>query len=71
MKKKLEPFGNVSSDLELVLERMTDPQGHDLQWGEVLFQVLEWLEVHAPHAQEMYKDGTRPVFQYRHRDHLK
>lgn len=51
-------------ELEAVLEKMTDPKGHDLQKGEVLALVNEWIDVHADHSLEEYMDGTNPVFHY-------
>ena len=70
--KRIRPYSEVTSDLEKVLEEMTDPKGHDLQWHEVLHDVLGWLEVHAPHAQETYVDGGgHPVFFYGPKEKLK
>lgn len=70
-RKKLQPMGEIGLELEAVLEKMTDPDGHDMQWGEVRAQVMSWLEIHAPHAQEKYLDGTIPVDIYGHVDHAK
>lgn len=70
-KKKLRTMNEIALDLEKVLEEMTDPEGHDMQWGEVRAQVKSWLEVHAPHAQEPYNDGTVPVDIYGHIDYAK
>lgn len=68
-KRKLRPMNDIMLDLELVLEQLTDPKGHDMQWGEVRALVMKWLEVHAPHAQEQYEDNTVPVDIYGHLDH--
>jgi hypothetical protein len=69
MKKKLRPMGKVTLDLEKILQEMTDPDGHDLQHGEVLHLVLSWLQIHAPHAQETYTaDGSHPTLYYGHKD---
>lgn len=70
-KRKLQPMGELQFELEAVLEKMTDPKGHDLQWGEVKALVNSWLEVHAGHAQEKYEDGTVPVNIYAHIDDAK
>ena len=58
-------MNEIMLEMESVLEKMTDSQGHDMQWYEVLALVHRWLEVHAPHAQETYtSDGSHPVFYY-------
>ncbi len=62
-KKKLRPLGQITGEMELLLEEMTDD--HDLQWGEVLALVKTWLEIHAQHQREEYKDGTSPIYSYR------
>ena len=63
-KRKLQPMGEVMFELEAVLEKMTDPKGHDLQKGEVLALVERWIDIHAPHSIEEYKDGTKPESYY-------
>lgn len=64
-KKKLKPMGELMLELEKSLDEMTDPQGHDMQWYEVLNLVHGWLQVHAPAGREKYKDGTgNPEFYY-------
>lgn len=60
--KKLRKFGNITSDLEDILEEMSFD--HDMQHGEVLAQVRNWLEVHAPSQKEEYEDGTEIVYYY-------
>lgn len=69
--KKLRPMNDVTAAMEKVLEEMTDPSRHDMQWGEVLALVHAWLEIHAPHAQEVYYDDTSPIYYYGHKDHLR
>jgi hypothetical protein len=64
-KKKLRPLGQITADMELLLEEMTDVDQHDMQWHEVIFLVKAWLETHATHQQEEYTDGSRPVLSYR------
>lgn len=59
----LRPMGDITADLELVLEEMID--GHDLQRGEVLALVYNWINVHRPACIEEYDDGTgSPVYSY-------
>lgn len=71
-KKKLEPIGEITGEMELILEKMTDPNGHDMQWHEVKALVHAWLQTHALHAQETYKeDGSHPVYYYGHKSGIK
>lgn len=61
--KKLRPLGDVTQDLETVLEEMCFE--HDMQWAEVLNLVHGWLQVHAPSQQEVYEaDNSSPIFYY-------
>lgn len=69
-RNKLQPMTEITQELENVLQKMTDPKGHDMQWGEVKAQVDIWLEVHAPHAEENYVDGTIPINLYGHIDYV-
>lgn len=65
LKKKIRPLANITSDLELLLQEMTDENGHDMQWGEILYFVYGYMSVHLPHAQEVYtEDGRNPIFFY-------
>lgn len=60
---KLRPFGDVISDLEVVIQEMVSQ--HDLQFGDILNIVHGYLCVHNPEAQEEYTDGSgSPVFYY-------
>jgi hypothetical protein len=60
---KLRKLGDIILDIEPLLLEMT--ADHDLQWGEVLFLIHGWLEVHAKSNQEEYNDdGSHPVFSY-------
>jgi hypothetical protein len=67
-KKTLRPMGQITADMELLLQEMTDEDQHDMQWHEVHAVVRAWLEVHSPDQQEEYTDGKRPVFSYRRED---
>lgn len=62
MPKKLRPLGTILLDLEVLLEEMTD--AHELQTGDILALVKSWIDIHAPHANEEYTDGTSPTFFY-------
>lgn len=61
-KKKIRPAGDVTLDLETLLEELSFD--HELQHGEVLALVHCWLEIHAPSQKEVYSDGKNPKFYY-------
>lgn len=58
-KKKIRPFGEVTADMEHILEEMCDD--HDLQHGEVRAQIMNWLKVHRPGNIETYLNGENPI----------
>jgi hypothetical protein len=67
MSRKLRRLGQITSDQEAILEEMID--GHDMQCGEVLALVYNWIRVHRPSAIEEYEDGTgSPEFYYGPKD---
>ena len=62
----MRKFGDVTSDLELVLEEMIEQ--HDVQAGEILNLVYGWIKIHRPDALEVYTDDfSNPEFHYGHR----
>lgn len=67
--KKLRPLGQITTQLEPLLEEMTD--AHELQAHEILGIIFLWLQVHRPDAIETYLDGTNPAFRYGPADPLK
>lgn len=70
MKKKLRPLGEVTQDLEDVLMEMCE--AHDMQLGEILSLVKNWVEVHYNGAIEEYEcDDSNPIFLYGHKDDVK
>jgi hypothetical protein len=61
MKKKIRPMGQITQDIELLLEELVDL--HELQVGEILYQIWAWLVIHRPDAIEEYvEDGSNPIF---------
>jgi len=62
MKTKLRPLGKNLLDLEEVITEMVEV--HDLQHGDVLALVKSYLDIHHPHAQEEYEDGSDVEFYY-------
>lgn len=58
----MRPLGNITQDMETLILEMTED--HDLQWGEILNVVRGYLEVHCPHAREVYEDNSHPEFYY-------
>lgn len=57
---KLRRLGDITSDLEpLLFELAVD---HDMQHGEILAQIYNWLIVHVPSQREEYVSGGSPIF---------
>lgn len=61
-RKTIRPLGDVMLSLETILEEMS--YEHDLQWGEIMALCHCWLVIHAPSQQEVYDDGSHPVYKY-------
>lgn len=61
-KNILRPLGDITGDLEPILEELIDT--HDIQCGEVMALVYNWIVVHRPGAIEEYVAGGNPVFYY-------
>lgn len=61
-KTKIRPLGDILLDLEPLMLEMAD--AHGLQWGDILALVKSYLDIHCPHAQEEYTDGTNPIYYY-------
>ena len=55
-------MGDITADLETLLEEADDD--HDLQCGEILALVYNWIRVHRPGAVEEYVRGGNPEFYY-------
>lgn len=68
MKKKIRPLGDITFDLEDVITEMIED--HELQHGEVMAIVLNYMKVHFPESQEEYEDGTSPVYYYGHKKYV-
>jgi hypothetical protein len=64
-KKKLRSLGQITSDMELLLQEMTDEDQHDMQRHEVIALVEGWIIMHAENQIEERLDGTRPILTYR------
>lgn len=65
---KLRPFGQLTDDLEDLLGEAA--QQHDLQAGEIIHWVYNYLMVHYPDSIEKYVDNTIPIMYYGHIDGL-
>lgn len=57
--KKLRPLGQISDDMEPLLEEMVDR--HEMQAQEVLHNILSWLSAHRPHCFPEYEDGSELI----------
>lgn len=60
--KKLRPLGQITEQMELLLEEMTD--SHEMQAHEILGIIFLWLKTHRPDSIEIYEDGTNPILNY-------
>jgi hypothetical protein len=58
-KKKIRPLGDIMLDMEKLLYEMHID--HDMQHGEVLYQINGWQKIHVPLYIEPYTDGTNPI----------
>lgn len=54
--KKLRPLGQVTEDLEVVLNEMVS--GHELQAQEIVALVYYHLKTHRPDCFPNYTDGS-------------
>ena len=59
---KLRPMGDIMLDLENIVCEMAD--SHDMQKGEILGLVSQYIDVHLPESIEEYEDGTSPIYYY-------
>lgn len=64
MKKKLRRCEDILLDMEPLLEELAFD--HDLQHGSIIYEIKEWLDVHAPYNKEVYtgKKPDQPIFYY-------
>lgn len=60
--KKTRPLGQVLLDLEHLLDEMY--LHHDLQIGDVMALVYGNSIIHYPESQEVYQDGSNPIYFY-------
>jgi len=58
----LRPLGDIISDMEGLLDEML--VDHDLEMGNVLSIIHNFIQVHYPDSIETYTDGTKPEFYY-------
>ena len=58
----MRKLGDITADLEDLILELTDE--HDLQWGEIMAIVHNYLVVHCPQSREEYVDGGHPVYYY-------
>lgn len=63
---KLEPMGDIMHELEAVIDKMA--KSHDLQKGEVMTLVSQYMDTHYPGSVEEYNDGSTPFEFYGHID---
>lgn len=60
---KRRPLGKILLDLEILIDEAVD--GHELQFGDLLYWLYGHLKIHRPDAQEVYTDDkNHPEFYY-------
>lgn len=62
MKDNIRPLGEIIQDLEDLTEEMV--MDHDMQLGDILALVNNYVTVHYPGAIEEYEDGSHPIYFY-------
>jgi len=55
--------GQILLEMEELRNELIDD--HDMQWGDLFYELHGWLEIHRPDAREEYVDGGHPVFSYK------
>lgn len=63
----MRKVGNITLDLEPLLDELVN---HELQRGEILSLIDNYLTVHQPDCMEQYEDGSHPVYVYGHIDYI-
>ncbi len=61
-RKKLRPLGQIFLDMEPYIQEMMD--GHDLQHGDFIGLMNDYLLRHYPYRIEEYLNGTVPQLHY-------
>jgi len=70
MKTKLRRLGDITADMELLIDEMIID--HDLQRGEVISLINGFIESHYPDSIERYEeDDSRSIVFVGHRSNLK
>ena len=67
--KKLRRLGDITSDLEHLLDELYI--AHDMQLHEVLGLLVQTTKVHYPESIEVYDDNSNPILYYGHKDGIK
>ena len=65
----LRPFGKLTDDLEKICGEAAE--SHELQAGEIITWVYNYLMIHYPDSIEKYVDNTVPVLYYGHQDYIR
>lgn len=58
---KLRKLGDILLDMEPLINEAMD---HNLQYGDFLALMYQYLLIHRPDDQEVYLDDTNPEFYY-------
>lgn len=66
----MRKLGDIIFDLEALVGEMV--QDHDLQRGDVLAIIFNYINVHQPESIEEYEeDDSNPIYFYGHKDTFK
>ncbi len=55
--------------MEVLRNEMIDD--HNVQFGDLIYELYQWLVIHRPDAQEVYIEGDNPVFYYGPKESIK
>lgn len=58
----MRPAGQILLEMEELRNELLDD--HDMQWGDLIYELYGWLEIHRPDAREQYLDGSHPKLFY-------
>ena len=69
MKKKIRRLGDITTDLEPLIEEFI--ADHDMQTGEILHLINGYIQSHYVNVNEQYEDGESAIFYYGRKENLK
>ncbi len=61
----MRALGDIISDIEITMSELVED--HDMQRGDILALMSNYINVHYPESIEEYEDNTNPIFVYGHK----